>query len=307
MIPKISKQAIIGKAMKLPATIIAISLAFMAHTNQSNAEAMRSYGLDLDMTAGEISTVLSSKGLTCTSFDQSDFPPDPAAKDVSTTHLMFCVDSPDPTRAASLTSRIEAIDSSMEKYSSRLFEEFEKIIEEPAVVNGIRNSLAVARDAANLYKVVVYHETKHRKTLLFSCGNFNSCTRPILEIRSQLASDVAHRRYEAILAKPPIITDIYQDVSKVSASDPTIGMAVAFTSVDTLNFEDSISGCFFLDDDRMCIYEGALRLDALNIMLSMGKMPRKPETVALLSDIQIPVRMFWMERDLLSSGSPSFQ
>lgn len=86
-----------------------------------------------------------------------------------------------------------------------------------------------------------------------------------------------------------------------------IGMAVAFTSVDTLNFEDSISGCFFLDDDRMCIYEGSLRLDALNIMLSMGKMPRKPETVALLSDIQIPVRMFWMERDLLASGSPSFQ
>ena len=293
--------------MKLPAKITAIALAFMAYASPSKAETMRSYGLDLDMTAGEISAVLSSKGLTCTSFDQSDFPPDPATKDVSTTHLMFCVDNPDPTRAASLISRMEAIDSSMAKYSSRLFEEFDKIIEEPAVVNGIRNSLSLARDAANLYKVVVYHETKHRKTLLFSCGNFNSCSRPILEIRSQLASDVAHKRYEAILAKPPVITDVYHDVAKVSASDPMIGMAVAYTSVDTLNFEDSISGCFFLDDDRMCIYEGSLRLDALNIMISMGKMPRKPETVALLSDIQIPVRMFWMERDLLASGSPSFQ
>lgn len=186
--------------MNPPATILAIALAFMAYAGPSKAETMRSYGLDLDMTSEEVSAVLSSKGLTCTSFDQSDFPPDPAAKDVSTTHLMFCIDNPDPTRAASLISRMEAIDASMGKYSSRLFEDFDKIIEEPAVVNGIRNSLSLARDAANIYKVVVYHETKHRKTLLFSCGNFNSCTRPILEIRSQLSNDVTHRRYEAILA-----------------------------------------------------------------------------------------------------------
>ena len=90
--------------------------------------------------------------------------------------------------------------------------------------------------------------------------------------------DVVHERYEPTTGRPTILSDLFNDIyptATKNAVDPVTKEQLASIDAETVNFQTSFSACLHHGPDRLCLYDGELRLQALELYLSNHYIPGK--------------------------------
>lgn len=289
-------------------SIIAIAFVISSvATAHSEADNLIVAGMHLSMTTDDLKESLSSKGLQCDEDQKLFQPPTIPLEEIVTKRIIFCFDSPESDSVTSLKRRLLSVGPPMMDFllsgyeksgrQKRLMPDFQGSLDNIRILNASRETLHILKDMARLYQIAIIHEVRGSPSLILSCAMFNACNRPLGEIRDNLRSDIIFDRYEAVPGRPLVLSYIYHDIMRIFEDDENFDSVRKYTTSESLNFETGLMGCVFMGPDRFCLYDEAITLDALGLMLAADNLPTNPDAISFLRNIRIPARLFLFQRD----------